>query len=133
MRQNPTAKQRRATWEYLGVQHEGVRHLEWEGCFNARDLGGMATASGQTRWGALVRADSLDRLTADGWNSLVAHGIRTVVDLRNDDERGVDAAPRPASLTTVHLPLDRTDDRDFWGKWESGPQFATPLYYGPPP
>lgn len=110
----------------------GTRHLDWEGCFNARDLGGLATAGGdQTRWGALVRADSLSALTANGWDSLVAHGIRTIVDLRNDDERSADATPRPTSLETIHLPLDMTDDREFWGKWGSGPQFATPLYFGP--
>jgi hypothetical protein len=51
--------------------------------------------------------------------------------LRNDDERGADAAARPASLTTVHVPLDASDDRAFWSVWMNGPQFGTPLYYGP--
>lgn len=109
-----------------------TRHLQWDGCFNARDLGGLPTErGGQVRWGALVRADSLGSLTAAGWESLVAHGIRTIVDLRNDDERDDDTAPRPSSLTTVHLPLDVSEDREFWGEWESGPQFGTPLYFGP--
>jgi len=57
--------------------------------------------------------------------------VRTVVDLRNEEERGEDVAPRPAALRTIGIPLDQTDDREFWDDWESGPQFATPLYYGP--
>jgi protein-tyrosine phosphatase len=110
----------------------GDRRLQWDGCTNVRDLGGLQAAGGRTtRWGAAVRADALDRLTADGWSSLHAHGVRTVIDLRNDDELGADAAPRPAGLVTVHLPLDGVEDEDFWEQWSSGPQFGTPLYYAP--
>lgn len=108
------------------------RHLEWEGVFNVRDLGGFTTQSGvRTRWGAVVRADSLGALTADGWEALRAHGVRTVLDLRNEDERGNDPVPRPTSLCTIHMALDVAEDREFWGEWGSGPQFGTPLYYGP--
>jgi protein-tyrosine phosphatase len=108
------------------------RHLDWEGVFNARDLGGLPTQAGtETRWGAAVRADSLSSLTEDGWQALLDHGVRTVIDLRNAEERAADASPRPSSLRTVHLPLDVNEDREFWDVWESGPQFATPLYYGP--
>jgi protein-tyrosine phosphatase len=108
------------------------RHLDWEGCSNVRDLGGMLAAGGRrTRRGALVRADALDRLTAAGWAALEDHGVRTVIDLRNDDERGSDAAPRPARVETVHLPHDAVEDREFWDVWSSGPQYGTPLYYGP--
>jgi protein-tyrosine phosphatase len=110
----------------------GERHLDWDGCFNVRDLGGLPVAGGgTTRWGAVVRADALDELTEAGWAALVAHGVRTVVDLRNDDERGGDRAPRPAGVTTLHRPLDAVEDREFWSVWDSGPQFGTPLYHGP--
>ncbi len=108
------------------------RHLEWTGCFNVRDLGGLPTAAGGlTERGAIVRADSLSRLESQGWEELEAYGIRTVVDLRNESEIGDDASPRPASIETVNIPLDVTEDRDFWDVWENGPQFATPLYYRP--
>lgn len=108
------------------------RHLDWEGCFNARDLGGLPAADGRsTRWGAVVRADALDGLTAAGWAALVAHGVRTVIDLRNDDELGEDAAARPPEVATVRIPLDVTEDREFWSVWQNGPQFGTPLYYRP--
>lgn len=110
----------------------GDRHLDWEGCFNARDLGGLRTAGGRaTRWGAAVRSDALDRLTEAGWRSLWEHGVRTVIDLRNPDELREDAAPRPDGLATVRIPLDVSEDREFWRIWQTGPQFATPLYYGP--
>jgi hypothetical protein len=109
-----------------------TRHLDWEGCFNARDLGGLRTTDGaSTRWGAAVRADALAGLTASGWAALVAHGVRTVVDLRNDDELGDDAASRPGEVTTIHAPLDGKEDREFWDAWDCGPQFGTPLYYLP--
>lgn len=108
------------------------RHLDWAGCFNVRDLGGLPTTDGRTtRWGAAVRADALDGLNDAGWAALTDHGVRTVIDLRNEDERCLGAKARPASVTTIHLPLDVTEDREFWKIWESGPQFGTPLYYQP--
>ena len=110
----------------------GGRHLDWDGCFNVRDLGGMRTAGGrETRRGSIVRGDAPDRLTARGWAALESHGVRTIIDLRNDDERAPDLAPRPPGLTTLHLPLDGVEHSEFWDLWTGGPQFATPLYYGP--
>jgi protein-tyrosine phosphatase len=110
----------------------GGRHLDWDGCFNARDLGGLRTKTGrEIRWGAAVRADALDQLSALGWAAVDAHGIGTIIDLRNADERKPDAETRPARITTVHLPLDDIEDREFWTYWSSGWQFGTPLYYQP--
>jgi protein tyrosine/serine phosphatase len=106
------------------------RDLDWPGCFNVRDLGGLPAAGGrETRRGAVVRADSLERLTEAGWAALLDHGVRTVLDLRNDAERGPDVAPRPESITTLHLPLDGSEDKPFWKGVEETPQFGTPLYY----
>jgi hypothetical protein len=107
----------------------GDRHLDWDGCFNVRDLGGMAAAGGRrTRWGAVVRADAVDRLSADGWVALHEHGVRTVIDLRNDDELEPDVAARPSTLITRHVPLDGIEDSEFWDHWK---QQAPPMYYGP--
>lgn len=107
-----------------------ARDLDWEGCFNVRDLGGLPAAGGRpTRWRSVVRADSLDHLTAAGWAAVRAYGVRTVVDLRNGDERvGEGAAERPG-VTTVHTPLETTDP-DFRAAW-GGPLRATPLFYRP--
>jgi len=108
------------------------RHLDWQECFNVRDLGGLPAAGGRrTAWGALVRADSLSRLTAAGWQALVEHGVRTVLDLRNEREReqAPDAAPRPEEIETVNVALDGTEDRGFWQSVEATPELGTPLYY----
>ena len=59
------------------------RHLPLDGTFNIRDLGGYVTTHGhQTRWRTLLRADSLHRLTPAAQTALIAHGVRTVIDLR---------------------------------------------------
>ena len=109
------------------------------GCFNARDLGGLPVRDGQlTRFRRLVRSDGVDHLEAADWRALVDHGIRTVIDLRNDDERTADRCPRPPELTTVHVPLDGPlfadikrlgRDPAFWEGWGADRQLGTPLYY----
>jgi protein-tyrosine phosphatase len=108
------------------------RSLGWKGTYNSRDLGGLPTADGAlTRTGAIVRSDSLQNLESQGWEEVEAFGIRTVIDLRNEGEIEADAARRPGSIETVNIPLDVTEDREFWDVWGNGPQFATPLYYRP--
>ena len=67
------------------------RILDWEGALNARDTGGLPTADGRhIKPGALVRSDVLTRLTSAGRASLVAHGVRTIVDVRTSEEIGRD-------------------------------------------
>jgi protein-tyrosine phosphatase len=106
------------------------RHLDWEGCCNARDLGGLRTTDGRTtRWGAVVRSERPDELTPAGWQALAAYGVRTIVDLRNDHERQALGVPRPAGVTTVHVPLDDRADTEFWERW-SGLD-GTPLFFRP--
>jgi protein-tyrosine phosphatase len=79
------------------------RKLAWDGCLNVRDLGGHVTeGGGRTRHGAVVRADSVRSLTDAGWESLVAHGVRRIVDLRLDRERAEDA-PREVPVEVVHV------------------------------
>lgn len=104
------------------------RHLAWDGCWNVRDLGGLLTADGRSvRRGAIVRSDSANRLTAAGWSALVAHGVRTIVDLRDPTEQLPDLAPRSAELRTVCVPLEDRTDAAFWDRWRS--LSGTPLYY----
>jgi protein tyrosine/serine phosphatase len=106
------------------------RDCAFDGCFNARDLGGLRTADGgTTRFGAVVRADHPNLLTADGWRAVADHGVRTVVDLRNDDEVRADAAPRPPAITTVHVPLDAVEDTALWARIAADGLDGSPLYY----
>ena len=81
------------------------RELVWDGCLNVRDLGGHPTGNGgETVYGAVVRADSVGRLTTAGWEALVAYGIRTVLDLRGDHERE-DDPPGELPVDVVHVPF----------------------------
>jgi protein tyrosine/serine phosphatase len=86
------------------------RHLSWDRCVNVRDLGGQPTADGRTTaMGAVVRADTLDHLTSRGWEALLAHGVRTIVDLRATSERRT--RPLPEGLEELHVPL--LEEADF--------------------
>jgi protein tyrosine/serine phosphatase len=57
---------------------------------NARDSGGLATADGPIKHGALVRSDRLNGLTEAGVAALTAHGVRTVIDIRGSGEAADD-------------------------------------------
>ncbi len=101
------------------------RRLDWEGCLNVRDLGGHPTEDGgETRMGAVVRADSVRRLTDAGWQSLVEYGIRRIVDLRLASELEEDA-PGEVPVEVVHVsfledvPLDR--QIEIFQRWIDAP------------
>jgi protein-tyrosine phosphatase len=81
------------------------RDLVWDGCLNVRELGGLPTRDGgETRFGAVVRADSVHQLSEEGWQALVDHGIRTVIDLRGEHEREEDP-PAELPVEVVHVPF----------------------------
>jgi protein-tyrosine phosphatase len=81
------------------------RELAWEGLLNVRDLGGHRTEDGgETRYGAVVRADSVRRLTDKGWRALVDYGIKTIIDLRTDQELQADP-PVDLPLEVQHLSM----------------------------
>ena len=89
------------------------RVLDWEGCFNVRDLGGLSAENGsRIRWGALVRSDLPVRLTERGQQALIDHGVTQIVDLRFVEEVSVDwhlypfkgATARPAPVYR-HVPF----------------------------
>lgn len=74
--------------------NEATRALAWDACLNVRDLGGLTTADGRrVRRGALVRSDQLCRLKDAGRDALLAHGVRTVIDLRTPTEAAKDPDP----------------------------------------
>lgn len=100
------------------------RELSWDGCVNVRDLGGL----GQVRPGAVVRMEQPGRLTEAGWAAAWAHGVRTIVDLRDAGEREPDSAPRPAGITTVQVPLDPVGT-PFYEHWKEIDNLASPLYF----
>jgi protein tyrosine/serine phosphatase len=76
------------------------RILAWDGALNARDTGGLKTRDGHViRHGALVRSDVLTRLTESGREALVAHGVRTIVDVRMPNELEEDDGRYPFATT----------------------------------
>ena len=86
----------------------GARDLLWDGCLNVRDLGGHPTEDGgETLFGAIVRADSLERLREAGWRALVEYGVRTIIDLRLDEERNGGVPARSAARRASHAVAPR--------------------------
>ncbi len=107
------------------------RSVDWDGFHNARDLGGLPTRrGGRTRPGAFYRSATLQLVTPRGWQQAHEAGVRTVVDLRNDDELGGEPTGS-VGMTRVHVPIDGVEDTELW-RWlrEEGLD-GTPLYYRP--
>ena len=89
-----------------------TRDLVWDGCLNVRDLGGFAVDGGETRFGSVVRADSVSQLTPAGWKELADYGVRTVLDLRGDQERE-DDPPRDVPVEVLHVPFMEASDEEW--------------------
>ena len=90
-----------------------TRELTWDGCLNVRDLGGFPTADGEeTRFGSVVRADSVSQLTPAGWEALVDYGVRTVLDLRGDHERE-DDPPAELPVDVLHVPFMEASEQEW--------------------
>jgi protein-tyrosine phosphatase len=89
------------------------RDLVWDGLLNVRDLGGHPTEDGgKTRFGSIVRADSVRQLSDEGWKALVDYGVKTVVDLRADEELEADP-PAELPVEVLHVPFMETDRSDW--------------------
>jgi protein-tyrosine phosphatase len=68
--------------------------LDWEGCLNGRDVGGLPSSAGsRIRFGALLRSDSHSRLTAVGVAAVRAMGISRILDLRWAQETVQEPSP----------------------------------------
>jgi protein-tyrosine phosphatase len=81
------------------------RDLAWDGVLNVRDLGGHPTEDGrETQFGRIVRADNVRRLSDQGWHALAEYGVRTVVDLRTEEELAADP-PAEVPVEVVHAPF----------------------------
>lgn len=65
-----------------------ARRLPISGTYNVRDIGGYRTVDGKVvKTGVLFRGDSLHRIDHEGRAILASLGIRTLIDLRDSDER----------------------------------------------
>lgn len=108
------------------------RVLDWEGCTNVRDLGGLRIGDGKmTRRGAVVRSDTPARLTATGWSALYAYGIRTIVTLHTDGivEEDLVFMPPYSDIATARIAIEDLTDKEFVEQWVDTNLWGTPLYY----
>ncbi|GAB3549651.1 tyrosine-protein phosphatase [Arthrobacter tumbae] len=112
--------------------HQNGKHrsVPWDGAVNARDLGGV---SPDIRAGRLYRMGRHEWLTDAGWQQAYDDGVRTVVDLRNPDERGrreADPVLNTAVLDrfrVVNCPTEDQSDEEFMQL--VGPYLNSPEYY----
>jgi protein-tyrosine phosphatase len=80
--------------------------LDWPGCENARDLGGIPAAAGhRIRPGALIRSDTHSRLTAGAVRAIRSQGVARILDLRRSRECAADPSPFAEDPFYRHVPL----------------------------
>ncbi|WP_456505942.1 tyrosine-protein phosphatase [Arthrobacter sp. UYCu723] len=78
--------------------------VHWDGAVNAWHIGGVVFRMGRREW-----------LTEAGWQQAYESGIRTVIDLRNEDERmrrETDPLVGAAALAAFDVVLAPTEDPD---------------------
>jgi protein tyrosine/serine phosphatase len=88
-------------------------YLDWDGCVNVRDVGGLSTRDGRRiRTGALIRSDSLQKLTAAGLATARGAGISRVIDLRRPAESTANPHPFADDAAYVNVPVQDPADPD---------------------
>lgn len=103
-----------------------MNEVHWEGAVNARHVAGRLYRMGRSEW-----------LTERGWRQAHADGIRTVVDLRNADERRrrpTDPEVGPgalAGITVLHCPTEDQSHAGFMAAAASAdtPYLSDPRHY----
>lgn len=86
------------------------RHLEWEGCLNVRDLGGLPFLDGgETRWQSVIRADYPGTLTPAGLEAMLDYGVRTLIDIRSPQEAAAECYEwaETSGCRRLHLPIEK--------------------------
>jgi protein-tyrosine phosphatase len=84
-----------------------TRHIQVEGGYNIRDLGGYPTADGRvTRSNRLIRAGNLHQITPAGQEHLLQYGLKTIIDLRHASElrSEPDVFAESSTVRYLHLP-----------------------------
>jgi protein tyrosine/serine phosphatase len=86
-------------------------HLDWPGCANVRDVGGLPADGGRRiREGALIRSDSLHYLSPEGVEAVRRSGVARILDLRGDGE--VAEAPTPFTEDPLGMRMSLQDPAD---------------------
>ncbi len=114
----------------LSVSDGNNRTLRIDGLVNARDLGGLRRINGTfTPYGVFYRAENIDLIQSSGWEQLKDTGIRTVIDLRQQEERDKDLQSRPDWLTVIHSDLDGVENEEFWRPYLAEGLESTSMYH----
>ncbi len=87
----------------------GFSSLDLAGGCNFRDIGGYPTVDGRrVRRGLLYRSGVLTYLTPDDHGTIAPTGIRTIVDLRREDEIAAEPTTWPGPVRKLSWPLDES-------------------------
>ena len=120
--------------QYASAMIEENRRLIWDGCVNARHLGGFrAEGQGMTREVALIRSGNLSRLSAEGQTSVRQANVSAIIDVRSAYELKIEANPfaisTQASALPIyhHLPLMNEDDLEAMRLVNTAPSLL-PMY-----
>lgn len=88
-----------------------TRVLQIPGATNIRDLGGYRTVDGHlTQWRRVLRGDSPHLLSDEGNEALRQAGLRSLIDLRSDNELHHEPNPFKDSAQVAYHPLPLFDD-----------------------
>jgi protein-tyrosine phosphatase len=118
-----------------------MTEARWDGAFNLEDLGGRLADRGATREGSVFRSGRPETMTNQGWRDARSAGLTTIVDLRNERERGrLDFHPVIDSdamngIVVISAPTEDPDDSEFMrvcGPWLDHPRsYADNLRFYP--
>ena len=103
-----------------------MNEVNWDGAVNARRVAGRLYRMGRSEW-----------LTEGGWRQAYEEGVRTVIDLRNQDERrrrptDPDVGPEALEgITVLHCPTEDQTHEEFMATAASAetPYLSDPRYY----
>lgn len=85
-----------------------MKHYLFEGIENFRDVGGYETPYGETQYGVLFRSGRLTDATPNDIQKIKSLGIKTIIDLRSDDDKKNHPSRtfRDPSFKTILLPVN---------------------------
>ncbi len=83
-----------------------IKRFRFTSIMNFRDMGGFYGSDNKVvRWNTLYRSDKLTGAKAEDWEFMKSEGIRTVLDLRSDEEIELNPDGCPNDFRYIHFPL----------------------------
>ena len=83
-----------------------IKRFRFANVLNFRDMGGVYGADDKiVRWNTLYRSDKLIGASKEDWRTMEKEGIRTILDLRSDEETEMFPDGCPDDFRYIHFPL----------------------------